>query len=115
MKGKNIVARVVWEAAYKWETRHQLTPTQCPEINQLMRQIAALDAMPGFDRDWATNVIADAIVETKESQALVNQPLQVTQLPETYFFDGRGNTTEAYFLADDVREMLRAAGVQFSE
>ncbi|ENL0204412.1 hypothetical protein ACE21V_002141 [Salmonella enterica] len=77
--------------------------------------VAALDAMPGFDRDWATNVIADAIVETKESQALVNQPLQVTQLPETYFFDGRGNTTEAYFLAEDVREMLRAAGVQFSE
>lgn len=24
MKGKNIVARVVREAAYKWETRHQL-------------------------------------------------------------------------------------------
>ncbi|EEP4004752.1 hypothetical protein HB435_002711 [Salmonella enterica subsp. enterica serovar Stanley] len=46
MKGKNIVARVVREAAYKWETRHQLTPTQCSEINQLMRQVAEQLACP---------------------------------------------------------------------
>lgn len=77
--------------------------------------VAALDAMPGFDRDWATNVIADAIVESNESQAQVEQPSQAIQLPETCFFDGPGNTTEAYFLADDVRELLRAAGIQFSE
>jgi len=46
MKGKNIVARVVREAAYKWETRHQLTPAQCSEINQIMRRVVEQLACP---------------------------------------------------------------------
>ena len=46
MKGKNIVARVVREATYKWETRHKLTPEQCSEINQLMRRLSEHLACP---------------------------------------------------------------------
>ncbi|HFV9915652.1 TPA: hypothetical protein ACIBH9_003323 [Salmonella enterica subsp. diarizonae serovar 61:l,v:z35] len=46
MKGKNIVARVVREATYKWETRHHLTPEQCSEINQLMRRVTEQLACP---------------------------------------------------------------------
>lgn len=30
--------------------------------------VASLHTMPGFDRDWATEVIADAIVESNESR-----------------------------------------------
>lgn len=46
MRGKNIVARAVREAAYKWNNRHQLTPAQCSEINQLMRKVAGQLACP---------------------------------------------------------------------
>lgn len=77
--------------------------------------VASLHTMPGFDRDWATEVIADAIVESNESREQIQQQSQTIQLPMSYFFDGPGNTTETYFLADDVRELLRSAGVQFSE
>jgi len=75
--------------------------------------VAKFPAMPGFDRDWATNVIADAIVESNETHEPVKS--QVITLPETDFFNGRDNTTEAYFLADDIRELLRSNGIEFSE
>ncbi|WP_426727575.1 hypothetical protein [Enterobacter cloacae complex sp. 288G10] len=77
--------------------------------------VASLHTMPGFDRDWATEVIADAIVESNESREQIQQQSQAIQLPETCFFDGPGNDQKRISWQTMSESYSRSAGVQFSE
>lgn len=67
--------------------------------------VASLHTMPGFDRDWATEVIADAIVESNESRNRYSSSRRQFSCPRPVSLMARATQQKRISPADDVREL----------